>query len=207
MQTKWCKLWTVFKIVFYSKERFLVKKVLSLVAVCLLLVGMMSVGFAASAATPKEEIIAAVKAAMPAEYQAKYLPMVENALAQVEVTAEQAQEVIANIDTVKETVKEDKGDSLSEYAAEEAKVVLTEFGAACETLGLTYEIVEAENPDHEGDIAIKVYKADAAEKTPVGSIDGDGVKKTNAPAVSVAAISALALALGAAFVSKKVAAR
>ena len=181
------------------------KKVLSLVAVCLLLVGMMSVGFAASAATPKEEIVAAVKAAMPDAYEAKYIPMVENTLSQIEVTAEQAAAVVANIDAVKATIKEDKGDSLSEYTADESKVVLAEFGAACETLGLGYKVVEAENPTHEGDVTVEVYKL--TDNAPVGAVDGDGVKKTNAPAVNVAAISAFVLALGAAFVSKKVAAR
>lgn len=181
------------------------KKVLSLVAVCLLLVGMMSVGFTASAATPKEEIVAAVKAAMPDEYEAKYIPMLENTLSQIEVTAQQAEAVIANIDAVKAAIKEDKGDSLSEYTQAEATVVMDNFDEACATLGLGYNIVEAENPVHEGDVAIEVYKL--ADKTPVGDVDGDGVKKTNAPVANVAAISVLVLAVGAAFVSKKVAAR
>ncbi len=183
------------------------KKVLSLVAVCLLLVAMMSVGFAASAATPKEEIVAAVKAAMPDAYESKYLPTVENVLSQIEVTDAQAKAVIANIEAAKAAVKEDKGESLSEYPAAEAKVVLANFDEACETLGLTYKLVDSKNPDHEGDLVAEFYFGDKA----IGDIDGEPIKKTNAPETNAAAViafvGALALAAGAAVCGKKVAAR
>ena len=76
------------------------KKVISLFAACLLLVGMMAVaGFSASAATPKEDIVAAVKDAMPDKYEEQYLPMLENVLNQIDVTAEQAEEVIGSVET------------------------------------------------------------------------------------------------------------
>lgn len=182
------------------------KKVISLVAVCLLLIGM--IGFSASAATPKEEVIAAAKAALPAEYQSKYLPAIENVLSQVEVTAEQAESLIANIETAKAAIKEDKGSSLSEYTAEEAEAVLAEFDEACTTLGLEYEFVDAENPAHEGDQVVKIQKADGSA---IGTVDGEGVKKTNAPESNVALMIALAgavvLAAGAAAYGKKLAAR
>lgn len=182
------------------------KKVLSLVAVCLLLVGM--VGFTVSAATPKEDIVAAVKEAMPDAYESKYLPTVENVLSQIDVTAEQAEAVIANIAAAKAAVKEDKGESLSEYTRAEIEAVLAEFDAACTTLGLKYEFVDAENPAHEGDVICKVYKADG---TLIGTIDGEGVKKTNAPeqngVAMIVLVSALALAAGAAVYGKKIAAR
>ena len=62
------------------------KKVISLFAACLLLVGMMAfAGVSASAATPKEEIVAAVKAAMPDKYEAEYLPALENILSQIAI--------------------------------------------------------------------------------------------------------------------------
>lgn len=180
------------------------KKVVSLALACLLLVGMIScIGFSASAATPKEEIVAAVKAAMPDAYEDQYLPMLENVLAQIEVSAEQAEAVIANIDAVKEEVKADKGASLSEYAAEEIEVVLENFDEACTTLGLTYELVDAENPTHEGDLDCKIY----VDGKQIGSVDGDGVKKTNAPefngALLVALIGMLTVAGVAAVYGKK----
>ncbi len=182
------------------------KKVLSLVAVCLLLVGM--VGFSASAATPKEEIIAAAKEAMPDAYESKYMPTIENVLSQIDVSTEQAEAVIANIAAAKAAVKEDKGASLSEYTRAEIDAVLAEFDAACTTLGLTYEFVEAEDPAHVGDTIVHVYKADG---TQIGTVDGEGVKKTNASeqngVVMIALIGALVLAAGAAVCSKKIAVR
>ncbi len=184
------------------------KKAISLFAACLLLVGMMAVsGFSVSAATPKEDIVAAVKEAMPDKYEERYLPMVENVLSQIEVTAEQAEEVIGYIDAAKAAIKEDKGASLSEYSSEEVNAVLDNFGAACTTLGLTYELKDAEDPNHKGDIDCIVYLADG---TKVGAVDGDGVKKTDVAETNVAlfvALGALALAAaGAAVYGKKLAA-
>lgn len=183
------------------------KKVITLAAVCLLLIGMMSIGFTASAATPKEDIVAAVKEAMPDAYESKYLPMLENVLSQIDVTAEQAEAVIANIKAAKAAVSEDKGESLSEYPVAESKVVMANFDAACTTLGLTYKLVESEDPDHEGDLVCEIYKGDKK----IGDADGEGIKKTNAPdvnvAVMIALVSTLALAGGAVVFSKKIAAR
>ena len=180
------------------------KKVLSLLAVCLLLVGM--VGFSASAATPKEEIIAAAKAALPDEYEAQYMPAIENVLSQIDVTAEQAEAVIANIDAAKAAIKEDKGSSASEYAPAEVEAVMAEFDEACTTLGLTYELVDAENPAHPGDQVVKIEKADG---TALGEVDGEGVKKTAESNVAMIAMlgGALVLAAAAAFCGKKIAAR
>ena len=181
------------------------KKVISLFAACLLLVGMMAfAGFSASAATPKEDIVAAVKAAMPDKYEEHYLPMLENVLSQIEVTADQAEEVIGYIDAVKAAVKADKGPSLSEYSAAEIEVVVDNFDKACTALGLTYEFVDAENATHEGDVDCIIYLEDG---TKIGSIDGDGVKKTNAPETNVALMVAfgafVVVALGAAVYGKK----
>ena len=185
------------------------KKVLSLVAVCVLLVGMMACGvFSASAATPKEEIVAAVKAALPAEDFEANKAMIENTLSQIDVTAEQAKAVIANIEAVKSQVEhiEEKHLSLSEYSAAEQKIVLSNLDKACATLGLGYEIVPVKKPTHEGDVIAKFYKL-GAEKVVIAESDPDiVVKTTNVPetntAVVVALFSAMALA-GVAFVYGK----
>ena len=183
------------------------KKVLSLVAVCVLLVGMMVCGvFSASAATPKEEIIAAVKGAVPADVYADYKPMIENVFSQIDVTAEQAKAVIANIDAVKTGV-EFHSTSLSEYSATETKVILKNLDEACATLGLGYELVASKKPTHKGDVECILYKLDD-EKTVIAQTDPD-VKKTNAPetnvALVVALISALAMAGVTVVFSKKLA--
>lgn len=158
------------------------KKVMSIVLACVLLVSMMVLSIVpVSAATPKEDIIAAVKANVSAEIFEKYLPTIENTLQQVEVTAEQAEKVIANIETAKEAVKEDKGDSLSEYAKEEREVILKEFDTACETLGLKYEMKPAEKPTHKGDVDVVIKVDDKV----IATLDGDDVKKTNVPESAV----------------------
>lgn len=178
------------------------KKVLSLCVACLLLVGMMAcAGVSVSAATPKEEIIAAAKAALPDAYEAKYLPTLENVLSQIDVTAEQADEVIAAIAKAKEAIKTDKGDSLSEYTTAEREAVLAQLDVACASLGITYKLVDAENPAHEADMDCKIYNAAGKE---IGSVDAD-IKKTNAPDMTAfaALVAMLALAAGAAVYGKK----
>lgn len=181
------------------------KKVISLCVACLLVVGMMAfAGFSASAATPKEDIVAAVKAAMPDKYEEEYLPMLENVLNQIDVTAAQAEEVIGYIDAVKAAIKTDKGSSLSEYTREEIDIVLDNFDKSCTALGLTYEFVDAEDPDHEGDVDCIIY-TDEGKK--IGSVDGDGVKKTGAAETNTTLMIAFAafvvVAAGAAVYSKK----
>ena len=181
------------------------KKVISLFAACLLLVGMMAfAGFSASAATPKEDIVAAVKDAMPDKYEEQYLPMLENVLNQIDVTAEQAEEVIGYVETVKAAVKADKGSSLSEYSKEEVAVVMDNFDKTCTALGLTYELVDAEDSSHKGDIDCIIYTEEGAK---IGSADGDGVKKTNAPETNTALVALfgafVVVAAGAAVYGKK----
>ncbi len=181
------------------------KKALSLLAVCVLLVGMMACAtFSVSAATPKEEIVATVKEVLPEAYQSKYLPMLENVLKQIEVSAEQAQEVVSYVKAAAAAIESDKGVSLSEYTNAEQAAVLDNFDKACTVLGLTYKFEESENPQHVGDSIVKVYKADG---TAVGAFDGEGVKKTDAPesnlALVFALVGALALAAGAGVYGKK----
>ncbi len=174
------------------------KKVLSIVSACLVLACVMVMAIApVSAATPKEDIIAKAKELIPAAYQAEYLPMVENTLAQVEVTAEQAQTVIANMEAAKAAVKEDKGDSLSHYTKEEQKAVLTEMEAACDTLGLVMivEPVAEEKQDHEGDVNVVIKKKDTNQV--VTNVDLD-VKKTDSAVDYTMIVAAAGLAIVAA---------
>ncbi len=178
------------------------KKVLSVCIACLLLVGMMAcAGVSVSAATPKEEIVAAAKAALPDAYEAKLLPMMENILSQITVTADQADEVIAAIEKAKAAIKTDKGDSLSEYTGEEVAAVVAQLDVACASLGITYKLVDAENPTHKDDMDCIFYNAAGKE---IGSVDTD-VKKTNAPDMTAfaALVAMLALAAGAAVYGKK----
>lgn len=178
------------------------KKVLSIISACLVLVGVVAMMVApVSAATPKEDIIAKAKELIPAAYQAEYLPMLENVLQQVEVDAEQAAAVIKNMETAKAAVKEDKGDSMSDYTNAEQKAVLAEMKDACTTLGLTCEVTPAENPTHKGDVDFYVYK----DEQKIADVDFD-IKKTNTSVdytmITVAALLVV-VAAGAAVYGKK----
>ncbi len=178
------------------------KKVLSIVSACLVLVGVMAMMVApVSAATPKDEIIAKAKELIPADYQAKYLPMLENVLQQVEVDAEQATAVIKNMETAKASIAEDKGASLSEYTNVEQKAVIAEVKSACTTLGLTCEITPAENPTHEGDMDFYVYK----DEQKIADIDLDVKKTDTAVDYTMIALASLlvVVAAGAAVYGKK----
>lgn len=182
------------------------KKVMSIVSVCLVLTCVMAMAIApVSAATPKEEIMAKAKELIPVAYQAEYLPMVENVLQQIDVSSEQAAAVIADMEAAAAAIEKDKGNSLSNYSEAERAAVLAEIDDACTTLGLSYEIVPAENPTHEGDMNF-ILKDQNGDK--IANIDPD-VKKTGSAVdctMVVAAIGLAALAIVAGVYGKKLAA-
>lgn len=153
------------------------KKRISLLTVCLLIVGITIMAVVpASAATPKDTITDAVKAVMPSAYANHYVPMVENILQQIDVTEAQAAAVVKSIEACKEVITEDKGASLSDYTEQERTLVLEQFDKACDALNLKYEVSISTTPAHEGDIICVVYDASGKK---LGDIDGDAVKKTN----------------------------
>lgn len=150
-----------------------------------------------SAATPKEDILAAVKENLPASYSNRYLPMAENVLQQIDVTADQATKVIACINAMKAGINTDKGPSLDKYTEAEIGVVVEQFAAACEALNLTFEFKDSATPQHKSDIVCVLYDASGKK---LADIDGDAVKKTDVAPTTVnygyVALAAL-LALGA----------
>ena len=181
------------------------KKALSIISACLVLVCVMVMAIApVSAATPKEEIMAKAKELIPAAYQAEYLPMLENVLQQIEVNADQAVAVIKNMEDAAAAVEGDKGDSGSDYTGAEQKAVFAEIKDACTTLGLTCEMTPAENPTHEGDVDFYIY----ANGEKIADIDLD-VKKTNTAVdytLIVVAAALIVVAAGAAVYGKKLSA-
>ena len=174
------------------------KKVISTISVCLVVVClMMAAIIPASAATPKEDIMAKAKELIPAAYQAEYLPMLSNVLQQIEVDATQAESVIANMEAAAAAVEKDKGGSLSEYTAKETEAVLAEVNEACATLNLKIESRPAANPTHEGDVE---YVITTLEGKKVATVDLD-VKKTNVADVNYTVMLAAALLIAGVVVS------
>lgn len=114
------------------------KKVLCIAIALVLAVAAFAVPV--SAATPKEELAASVKAAIPKGYNDLFVATVDNVLKQIDVSKEQADQVIAIINETTAKVK-DKGSSLHEYTKDEVSYILAQFGKACSVLNLTYKVV------------------------------------------------------------------
>ena len=169
------------------------KKVISLLMVCLMTVVMTAVAVVpVSAASPKEDMIAAFKKAVPADYVTMYLPMVENVLQQITVTREQADGVIECIDACAGTITTDKGHTLHLYTVEERRFMLEQFEKACRILNLNFKIIPSSDSDHIGDVVYIIYDANGNR---LGDFDGDIVRKTNTPSEVDGGLAVLAAVL------------
>lgn len=164
------------------------KKVLCIAIALVLAVAAFAVPV--SAASPKEELAATVKAAIPKGYNDRFVATVDNVLKQIDVSKDQADQVTAIINETISKIK-DKGLSLHEYTKDEVAYILAQFGKACSVLNLTYKVVAKKNAVHTGDVVCELYYNGAL----VGTIDGDaGVKQTGADVSG--AVFALAIAGG-----------
>lgn len=185
------------------------KKALSLFMVCLLVMSFAVMAVVpASAASPKEAIVDALKEYVPAEYLDKHLPTVENILQQLEITEEQAAGVVGCIVAADEAV-DDHHHSLHLFTAEEREAVLEQLDKACKILSVRYELKMSDDPKHAGDQVAVFYKADG---TKLADVDFDPVKKTSTPndvnvEFIVLAVLLMAAAITTAVYAKKVVAR
>lgn len=187
------------------------KKFVAVLAICLMMVGMISLPVAAEA-IHKEEMIEAAREHMPAELFNEYLPLIENVLSQVSVNEDQADQVIACIEEARDFFKNYKGISLSEYLPAEREFALEIVDRICEILGLNAVYTHSEDPEHYNDVVLELYN-DAGQK--IADVDPDAVKKTNIPETTATPVNytyvvlAVVLLLGsvaAVMVSKKFAA-
>ena len=173
-----------------------------IVSILLTLVMLLSLAVAVSADdAEKAKIYDAFLAACPEEYHNLHAGTVQNVLSQIDVTAEQADEVVALIEAAKGDFTVDKGSSLSNYTAEERAIALDYVDKAAEVLNVEVEIVSAANPIHEGDSNVVVTYNGAQ----IATVDGDPVKVTggNNSATAVYAVLALVASISAVVVTKK----
>ena len=180
------------------------------VSILLALVAVLSCFAMSVAAAPKDDVIAAAKKNIPTKYEKYYLVSLENTLNAVEVTKEQAAELVKLIEDTRAVIKTDKGMTLHNYTKEESDLILTNFKKGCDILNLSYKIVDG-NYSHKGDVAFQIYDKNGKLLT---TLDGDIVKKTDVSAENnktymlIAVLAAVVVAGGAAFVfSRKVAAK
>jgi glutamine synthetase type III len=177
------------------------KRIISVVMLIAVLMGAFSVCAFADA---EADIVAKAKEVCPDGYEAEYIPALENILAQVEVTEEQAAIVIAAMENSKAIVNSGKGTSLSDYTAAEKDQVLADLKTACDAIGVGYTIVE------KAEIStvtffLKANNAEVLGEVTVGEkeVEGTGIVAMEpATMLLVAAVALVALA-GAAFVCQK----
>ncbi len=135
-------------------------------------------------AAPSDDIIAAAKENIPSAYEYLYLASFEAALERIDIQQDQADLIVAELKATKAKVPTDKGHSLHLYSEAERKAMIDCFAYCCEILELTYK-VEVKNSDvalHKSDEVVYVYANDGKEL--VATLDGDVVKKTDAPDLS-----------------------
>ncbi len=158
------------------------------------------------AATPADKVASSVKAAIPSAYKNLFEATIDNIIKQIDISEEQANQIIALIDETKATVK-DEGHTLHLYSVKEDSYLLAQFDKACKILNVTYKYVLKKNAVHEGDVICDIYY----NGVKIGSLDGDiSVKTTgadvNGNVVVLSVVAGIALLAAAAFVFKKSAA-
>ena len=118
---------------------------------------------------------------------------IENAAKTVEVTEDQANQIMPYVKHIVSLLPEDLGASAHNYPRETIDAVLADVDEICKILSLHYEFVPAANPAHEGDNDFTIYN-EAGEK--VFEFDGDAVAKTDAaPDYSTVAVAVSGVAL------------
>lgn len=153
------------------------KKILVLISVLLLAVSVLALPV--SAATKSDLLEEAAKSPVY-----KYVKVaVENAARTVEITEEQADQILPIVQRAVAAIPEDNGPTFRNpgehhYTEEQLAIVMECIDEICEILGFTYEFVDDDYaPMHDGDYIFTVYDQDGKI---IFEYDGDAVKKTSA---------------------------
>ena len=165
------------------KDVCTVKKIMvTLTLAIILLIGAVVAPMSASAAT-KDELFE-VFYSIPVS---KYIkPLVENAAKNVEITAEQGDELMKIALELKALLPEDNGPTAQNYYSQDGKremfydsetiaAVMRCIGDACDILGYTYDFTPSPDPKHTRDLVFNVYDETGRM---VFSYDGDQIKAT-----------------------------
>ena len=178
------------------------KKIIVILLSAVLLVGALVLP---SFAVNKADLLA--EAAKSPVY--KYVKVAaENAAKSVEITDEQAAQILPIITKAVEVIGKDNGKSVVmpktaevRYSEDKVNAVFGYIGEVCGIMGWSYKISAVANPQHQGDIIFSVYDSNGKL---IFSYDGDLVADTSAAsgnsAVIIAAAGALLLAGAAAIV-------
>ena len=149
------------------------KKIVSVICIVVML---LSVCALTVSANPKDDIMAAVDANVPADVVAFFRTQAVNILNQINVTDEQAAQVIAIVKEAGPRVKSGSF-TLHKYGEEDTSYFLAKFDQVCTILGLTYKFGAKKNPVHKSDDFVYLY--DASGKL-IAELDGDPINDTGA---------------------------
>lgn len=167
------------------------KRFIAFMLTVIMAVGMLAVG---ASATTKADLLA--EAAKSPIY--KYVKVaVENAARTVEITDEQAEQLLPVIKRAVAAVPEDKGPTARNfegiYSDEEIEIVMSCIDEACAILRYTYTVTPSTDPKHPGDQVFMFYNENGKL---VFQYDGDVVSDTDAATtVDTTAVLACAAAL------------
>ncbi len=177
------------------------KKTLLMILSVLMIASLIVSVSAADDASAK--VLEKFKEVCPEKYYDIYLGQAENILNSVEITDEQANELVAILNDAN-SIYVDKGASLEAYNSTEQAKAIEYFKEACDILDVTAVMENNTSTAHEGDAYYKIYKNDG---TLIGTVDGDPVKVTGGTSESFTmvffGIAALAAAVASAVVIKK----
>ena len=124
------------------------KRIFAIVVAVVMLCALMVPTFAAT----KSDVLAEMEKSPVYKY---IKTSVENAARTIEVTEEQADQLIAIVQAFIETVPEDKGPAAKAYTDAEIEAVITSIDKVCAVLNLTYKFVP--NPNDASDSILNVY--------------------------------------------------
>ena len=127
----------------------------------------------------------------------KYIKVAaENAAKSVEITDEQAAQILPLITKAVNAIGADNGKSVVmpktgevRYSEQAVETVFDCIGQICAIMGWTYKVTPVANPQHVGDIIFTVYDANGRQ---IFSYDGDVVADTSAASDNSAVILAAA---------------
>lgn len=181
------------------------KKVFVLLAVLALAVSAFAFSASAEKAT-KQDVIDAVKAAVPEKYEYLYVAQMEKVLDEVNPSSNKCLQILGIIEDTETALKDmgvtDKGHTLRNYTSEEQNVLVSALNEIGDILGVTYEVVlKTTDSTGAGDSKVIVYYNNNA----IAEIDGD-IEQTGAEQTATlwpAAVAALGLIAAAAFVFGK----
>lgn len=186
------------------------KKIIAVLTSVMLLVGMLAMCVSAATVTKSDLLNEAAKSPVY-----KYVKVsLENAARNVEITNEQAEEILPIVQRAVAILNEDHGPTEANdashvfYTQEQADGVIECIDEVCAILGYTWKMTPKANPVHPGDGIFQVFDQNGKL---VYEYDGDAVADTSAAPVSNAdtwvylsvGTVLLALGLAALAVSKK----